>query len=83
MHGAGNDYIYVDTHLNEVMNPAAAAVKLSQYHTGIGADGLVLIQQLCSSEADFSMRIFNADGVKHACVAMHPGVSENMYMKKV
>ena len=62
MHGAGNDYIYVDTHLNEVMNPAAAAVKLSQYHTGIGADGLVLIQQLCSSEADFSMRIFNADG---------------------
>ena len=62
MQGAGNDYIYVFTHENEVKDPAAAAVKWSRYHTGIGADGLVLIQPLGTPEADFSMRIFNADG---------------------
>lgn len=62
MHGAGNDYIYVDTHLNELKNPGATAVKWSRYHTGIGADGLVLIERLGTKEADFGMRIFNADG---------------------
>ena len=62
MQGAGNDYIYVFTHQDEVKDPAAAAVKWSQYHTGIGADGLVLIQSIGTPEADFSMRIFNADG---------------------
>ena len=62
MQGAGNDYIYVFTHQDEVKDPVAAAVKWSQYHTGIGADGLVLIQSIGTPEADFSMRIFNADG---------------------
>lgn len=84
MHGAGNDYIYVDTHLNEVKNPAAAAVKWSQYHTGIGADGLVLIQQLCTSEADFSMRIFNADGSEaRMCGNASRCVGKYVYEKKL
>jgi diaminopimelate epimerase len=60
MHGAGNDYIYVDTAKYPLANPAALSVSWSAPHTGIGADGLVLIGR--SSIADFSMRIFNADG---------------------
>ena len=62
MHGAGNDYIYVNTMQHTVAAPAQAAKTLSDRHKGIGADGLVLIGTSPVSEADFSMRIFNADG---------------------
>ena len=60
MHGAGNDYIYIDTTLYNISDPAAAAIAWSDRHKGIGSDGLVLI--LPSKEADAQMRIFNADG---------------------
>ena len=62
MHGAGNDYIFVDTTLYPIENPEAAAVAWSRYHFGIGSDGLVLIGRPAPPEADFTMRIFNADG---------------------
>ena len=63
MHGAGNDYIYVDTLLYSIPDPSAAAIKWSAPHTGIGSDGLVLIgKPSITSGADFSMRIFNVDG---------------------
>ncbi len=63
MHGAGNDYIYVDTSLYDVPNPAAQSIAWSRPHTGIGSDGLVLIgRPHDNTQADFSMRIFNADG---------------------
>lgn len=63
MHGAGNDYIYVDTLLYSIPDPGVAAIKWSAPHTGIGSDGLVLIgKPSITSGADFSMRIFNADG---------------------
>ena len=60
MQGTGNDYIYVNTLSSPLQDPIKAARKWSAYHTGIGADGLVLIG--ASEKADFSMRIFNADG---------------------
>ena len=63
MHGAGNDYIYVDTQKYAIPDPSKAAIAWSKYHTGIGSDGLVLIGKPDEGvEADFSMRIFNADG---------------------
>lgn len=62
MHGAGNDYIYVNTLLYNIPNPELASIKWSAPHTGIGSDGLVLIGKPSISDADFSMRIFNADG---------------------
>ena len=43
MHGAGNDYIYVDTQQYNIPNPSEASIAWSKYHTGIGSDGLVLI----------------------------------------
>lgn len=60
MHGAGNDYIYVDTMKYPIENPEKLSIAWSAPHTGIGSDGLVLIGS--SEKADFSMRIFNADG---------------------
>ena len=60
MHGAGNDYIYVDTTQYPIADPAKKAIEWSKFHTGIGSDGLILIG--VSDKADFSMRIFNADG---------------------
>ena len=66
MHGAGNDYIYVDTMSYPVQHPEKTAILWSDRHKGIGSDGLVLIGSPYSlaptQEADFSMRIFNADG---------------------
>lgn len=62
MHGAGNDYIYVNTLLYSIPNPAEASVKWSRNHFGVGSDGLILIGEATEADADFSMRIFNNDG---------------------
>jgi diaminopimelate epimerase len=62
MHGCGNDYIYVNTMRYDIPHPADVAKKWSDRHKGIGSDGLVLIGKSPILEADFSMRIFNADG---------------------
>ena len=60
MHGIGNDYIYFDCLKEEIKNPEALSVKLSDRHFGIGGDGIILI---CPSNvADCKMRMFNADG---------------------
>lgn len=62
MHGAGNDYIYVNTLQYEIPDPAAASIEWSKPHFGIGSDGLILIGKATVEDADFSMRIFNNDG---------------------
>ena len=62
MHGCGNDYIYVNTMEQPIADPSGAACRWSDRNKGIGSDGLVLIGASPIPEADFSMRIFNADG---------------------
>ena len=63
MHGAGNDYIYVNTLSEVIPQPEKAAIAWSRPHFGIASDGLVLIGKPSdTSQADFSMHIFNADG---------------------
>ena len=62
MHGCGNDYIYVDTMQYPIADPVKASILWSDRHKGIGSDGLVLIGASLIPEADYSMRIFNADG---------------------
>src|SRR5579864_7602429 len=61
MHGAGNDYVYVDCFANPMPHdPAGLSQRISDRHRGVGSDGLILI---CPSEqADARMRMFNADG---------------------
>ena len=60
MHGAGNDYVYVNCFEEQVSNPAEVAVKVSDRNFGIGSDGLILIMP--SDKADVRMRMFNSDG---------------------
>jgi diaminopimelate epimerase len=60
MHGAGNDYVYVDCFAEKIENPADVAIKVSNRNFGIGSDGLILIMP--SDKADVRMRMFNSDG---------------------
>ncbi len=61
MHGAGNDYVYVDLfHETLPLPPDKLAMDISRPHYGIGSDGLILIEP-CEG-ADARMRIFNKDG---------------------
>ena len=60
MHGAGNDYIYVNCFKEHLTDINATAKAVSDRHFGIGSDGLVLI---CPSDkADFRMDMYNSDG---------------------
>jgi diaminopimelate epimerase len=61
MHGAGNDYIYVDCFRQAIPADASALARaISDRHFGVGADGLILI---CPADgADAEMRMYNADG---------------------
>jgi diaminopimelate epimerase len=60
MHGIGNDYIYINGFVEQIEDPTEFAIRWSDRHKGIGSDGLVLI--LPSTDCDFRMRMFNADG---------------------
>ncbi len=60
MHGLGNDFIIVEDLDLQVSDPSGRAQDLCRRRWSVGADGLVLIQP--SAEADYRMRIFNADG---------------------
>lgn len=60
MQGIGNDYIYCSTFDQEISNPEALAVRLSDRHFGIGGDGIILV---CPSKvADAKMKMYNLDG---------------------
>ena len=66
MHGAGNDYVYINCFeplcLNAVQlgDVPKLAIAMSDRHFGVGGDGIVLITP--SEKADARMRMFNADG---------------------
>ena len=64
MHGAGNDYIFLNCMDKFPSEISVLAKKLSDRHFGVGGDGIICI---CPSEkADFLMRMFNADGSEGA-----------------
>jgi len=61
MHGAANDYVYVDCFVERPpADPVALAPRIADRHRGVGGDGLVLV--LPSQVATARMRMFNADG---------------------
>ena len=59
MHGAGNDYVYVNGY-DQTLDWPDISEKISDRHKGIGADGLIVAAP--STIADLKMRMFNADG---------------------
>lgn len=61
MHGAGNDYVYLDCFSQPPPERLRdLAWRMSDRHFGVGSDGLILI--LPSQVADARMQMFNADG---------------------
>ena len=60
MHGAGNDYVYVNAFEETVENPVETAIEVSHRHFGIGSDGLILIKPTEGAAAE--MEMYNADG---------------------
>lgn len=62
MHGCGNDYIYIDGAKEKIAQEEKPALVrfLSDRHFGIGGDGVIFINP--STEADFEMEMYNADG---------------------
>lgn len=64
MHGAGNDYVYVDGMKYQIPDESAAAKKLSDRHFSIGGDGLIIIKK--GTKADFEMVMYNPDGSRGA-----------------
>lgn len=61
MHGAGNDYVYVDCFAQDApANPSELSKQIADRRFGVGGDGLILIEPVV--EADARMRMFNADG---------------------
>jgi len=62
MHGIGNDFIVIDN-LDNIFNEKLINIpKLSNRHTGIGFDQLLIVESSIRKDIDFKYRIFNADG---------------------
>ena len=64
MEGCGNDYVYIDG-AKEIIAPEEKpdfVRRVSDRHFGIGSDGVIFINP--STEADFEMEMYNADGTR-------------------
>ncbi|OIP01365.1 MAG: diaminopimelate epimerase [Bacteroidetes bacterium CG2_30_33_31] len=59
-HGAGNDFVVIDNRLKNISLDENSVKYLCDRHFGIGADGLMLIENI--DNHDFKMRYFNSDG---------------------
>ena len=57
---SGNDFVVVDNRRKAIKNPLAFAKAVCPRHTGIGADGVLLLES--SRKSSFKMRIINSDG---------------------
>ncbi len=62
MHGTGNDFIVIDARKYPTVDWQKIAPYLCDRHFGIGADQLLLLADTPRKDADYRMRIFNADG---------------------
>lgn len=61
--GAGNDFIIIDSRkLRSEIFDEASIKKLCHRNFGIGADGLILLQNAEDPKLDFRMKYFNSDG---------------------
>ena len=60
MHGLGNDFVFIEDKTGQDKDYTALARAMCNRHTGIGADGLIVIVD--SRVADVRMRIINSDG---------------------
>lgn len=62
MHGAGNDFVMIDTISQRIKLRPRDIRRLADRHRGIGCDQVLLVEPPGRPDADFRYRIFNADG---------------------
>ncbi|GAB4354667.1 MAG: diaminopimelate epimerase [Immundisolibacter sp.] len=62
MHGLGNDFVVIDGVRQTVRLTSAQVRALADRHYGVGCDQVLLIETAARPQADFTYRIFNADG---------------------
>ncbi|WP_448583711.1 diaminopimelate epimerase [Thermocrinis sp.] len=70
LQGSGNDFVIIDNRdkkVEEFLEDLGLSItdfvkKVCTPHTGVGADGLILIENPKDKSNDFSWRFFNADG---------------------
>ena len=80
MHGAGNDYIYLDATGEMPEDLPELSRRMSDPHFGVGSDGLVAV--MTSDIADFRMRMFNSDGSEaDMCGNASRGIAKFVYEK--
>ena len=60
MHGIGNDYLFINCFEEYVPDPARLVLQMCREHTGVGGDGIVLLEP--ADSLPYAMRIFNRDG---------------------
>ncbi|CAK0741101.1 Diaminopimelate epimerase [uncultured Gammaproteobacteria bacterium] len=62
MHGLGNDFVVFDARRQPLALSDSTIRALSDRHTGVGCDQLIVIAPPRSADSDAFMLIFNADG---------------------
>lgn len=62
MHGLGNDFVIVDARKEPFEIPARSVHHVTDRHTGIGCDQLIVLEPPQQNAADLYMRIFSHDG---------------------
>jgi diaminopimelate epimerase len=62
MHGAGNDFVVIDSTKNEFALTREQLRKIADRHLGVGADQILVVERPQGRGMDFRYRIFNADG---------------------
>jgi diaminopimelate epimerase len=60
MHGAGNDFVIIDSRGRGAVTTAALAMALGDRHRGVGFDQLAEIRD--ATDADFAIDFWNSDG---------------------
>ena len=86
MHGAGNDYVFVDGFENDLNSECSEiAVAISDRHVAVGSDGLVWMLPPESPDCDVQMRMWNTDGSEGAmcgnalrCIALWMRLTERV-----
>jgi len=64
MHAQGNDYVFFDRRASGLpdVNPAQLARAVSNRHTGVGSDGIVMLLPADEPGVNAAFRMWNADG---------------------
>ncbi|WP_439105508.1 diaminopimelate epimerase [Congregibacter sp.] len=62
MHGAGNDFVMIDTISQRIKLRPRDIRSIADRRRGVGCDQVLLVEPPGQPEADFRYRIFNADG---------------------